>query len=304
MSPSAFSIRGAVEGDASKILTQEACNFLSILHRSFEQTRQGLLQTRQERQKKFEAGELLDFLPETKHVREDIRWRGAAPAPGLIDRRVEITGPTDRKMIVNALNSDVFAYMADFEGNATCRPPDVSLLIPDQDSNTPTWNNMIQGQVNLYDAIRRQVDFSLGQKEYKLRNDRTIPTLICRTRGWHLDEKHFLVDGKPISGALFDFGLYFYHNAQELIKRGTGPYFYLPKLESHQEARLWNDVFNVAQDFIGMPRGTIRSTVLIETITAAFEMDEVSQFGAFSPSLNFSNPSSRLSTNSRITLVV
>lgn len=135
---------------------------------------------------------------------------------------------------------------------------------------------MIQGQVSLYDAIRREIDFALGQKEYKLRTDRTLPTLICRTRGWHLDEKHFLVDGKPISGALFDFGLYFFHNARELIKRGTGPYFYLPKLESHQEARLWNDVFNVAQDFIGMPRGTIRGTVLIETITAAFEMDEVS----------------------------
>ena len=144
------------------------------------------------------------------------------------------------------------------------------------DSSAPTWDNMINGQVNLYDAIRKQVDFKQGEKEYKLRTDRVLPTLIARARGWHLEEKHFTVDGEPISGSLFDFGLYFFHNAQELVKRGTGPYYYLPKMESHLEARLWNDVFNVAQDYIGMPRGTIRGTVLIETIVAAFEMDEVS----------------------------
>ena len=143
------------------------------------------------------------------------------------------------------------------------------------DSSAPTWDNMVNGQVNLYDAIRRQVDFKLGGKEYKLRTDRTLPTLIARARGWHLDEKHFTIDGEPISGGLFDFGLYFFHNAKELVKRGTGPYFYLPKMESHLEARLWNDVFNMAQDYVGIPRGTIRGTVLIETINAAFEMDEV-----------------------------
>lgn len=144
------------------------------------------------------------------------------------------------------------------------------------DSNAPTWDNMINGQLNLHDAIRGQVDFKQGEKDYKLRTDRKLPTLICRARGWHLEENHFTVDGEPISGSLFDFGLYFYNNAHELVKRGYGPYFYLPKMESHLEARLWNDVFNVAQDYIGMPRGTIRGTVLIETIMAAFEMDEVS----------------------------
>ena len=147
--------------------------------------------------------------------------------------------------------------------------------LDDIDSNAPTWENMINGQVNLYDAIRKQIDFKQGEKEYKLRTDRNLPTLIARSRGWHLEEKHFTVDGEPISGALFDFGLYFFHNAQELVKAGTGPYFYLPKMESHLEARLWNDVFNLGQDYIGMPRGTIRGTVLIETIVAAFEMDEV-----------------------------
>lgn len=145
-----------------------------------------------------------------------------------------------------------------------------------EDSNAPTWDNMINGQLNLYDAIRKQIDFKQGEKEYKLRTDRVLPTLICRARGWHLEEKHFTVDGEPISGSLFDFGLYFFNNAEELVNRGTGPYFYLPKMESHLEARLWNDVFNLAQDYIGMRRGTIRGTVLIETIPAAFEMDEVS----------------------------
>lgn len=161
-------------------------------------------------------------------------------------------------MVVNALNADVWTYMADFE-----------------DSSAPTWENMINGQVNLYDAIRKQVDFKQNGKDYKLRTDRALPTLIARARGWHLEEKHFLVDGQPMSGSLFDFGLYFFNNAKELVKRGAGPYFYLPKMESHLEARMWNDAFNLAQDYIGMPRGTIRGTVLIETIPAAFEMEEV-----------------------------
>ncbi|OJJ43024.1 hypothetical protein ASPZODRAFT_136561 [Penicilliopsis zonata CBS 506.65] len=251
-------ILGALNDETRKILTKEACAFLAILHRTFNSTRKALLQRRVDRQAEIDKGHLPDFLPETKHIRENDAWRGAPPAPGLIDRRVEITGPTDRKMVVNALNSDVWTYMADFE-----------------DSSAPTWENMVNGQVNLYDAIRRQVDFKQGSKEYKLRTDRTLPTLIARARGWHLEEKHFTVNGEPISGSLFDFGLYFFHNAKELVARGYGPYFYLPKMESHREARLWNDVFNLAQDYIGMPRGTIRATVLIETITAAFEMDEI-----------------------------
>ncbi|RSM12364.1 Malate synthase, glyoxysomal [Fusarium oligoseptatum] len=253
-----YAVLGASSEATQKILTPEACEFLSVLHHSFEATRKSLLHRRELRQKQFDAGELPDFLPETKHVREDSHWQGASPAPGLADRRVEITGPTDRKMIVNALNSNVYCYMADFE-----------------DSLTPTWKNVMDGQLNLYDAIRRQIDFKIGEKDYKLRTDRTLPTLICRTRGWHLDEAHFTVNGAAISGALFDFGLYFFHNAKELIKTGFGPYFYLPKLESHLEARLWNNVFNVAQDYIGIPRGSVRATVLIETITAVFEMDEI-----------------------------
>lgn len=252
------SILGALNGRTCKILNKEATAFLALLHRSFDARRKQLLQRREIRQAELDKGVLPDFLPQTKHIRDNDAWKGAPPAPGLIDRRVEITGPTDRKMVVNALNANVWTYMADFE-----------------DSNAPTWENMINGQVNLYDAIRKQIDFKQGEKEYKLRTDRNLPTLIARSRGWHLEEKHFTVDGEPISGALFDFGLYFFHNAQELVKAGTGPYFYLPKMESHLEARLWNDVFNLGQDYIGMPRGTIRGTVLIETIMAAFEMDEI-----------------------------
>lgn len=251
-------IHGKVDGTQRKILTPEATAFLALLHKTFNERRKDLLQRRVIRQQELDRGVLPDFLPETAHVRENAAWQGAPPAPGLIDRRVEITGPTDRKMVVNALNSNVWTYMADFE-----------------DSSAPTWDNMINGQVNLYDAIRKQVDFKQGQKEYKLRTDRVLPTLIARARGWHLEEKHFTVDGEAISGSLFDFGLYFFHNAFELVKRGTGPYFYLAKMESHLEARLWNDTFKLAQDYIGMPRGTIRGTVLIETITAAFEMDEI-----------------------------
>ncbi|KZF20834.1 malate synthase [Xylona heveae TC161] len=251
-------IQGKLNEKTKTILSKEATAFLALLHRTFNPTRKALLKRREARQAELDKGALPDFLPETKHIREDAGWKGAPPAPGLVDRRVEITGPTDRKMVVNALNSNVWTYMADFE-----------------DSSAPTWDNMINGQVNLYDAIRKQIDFKQGEKDYKLRTDRTLPTLIVRPRGWHLEEKHFTVGGEPISGSLFDFGLYFFHNARELIKRGTGPYFYLPKMESHLEARLWNDVFNVAQDYIAMPRGTIRGTVLIETILAAFEMDEI-----------------------------
>jgi len=251
-------ILGPLNDKTRQILNKEAVIFLAVLHRTFNATRKSLLARRELRQKELDNGASLDFLPETKHIRENDAWRGPKPAPGLVDRRLEITGPTDRKMVVNALNADVWTYMADFE-----------------DSNAPTWDNMVNGQVNLYDAIRRQVDFKLNGKDYKLRTDRTLPTLICRARGWHLEEKHFTVDGEPISGSLFDFGLYFFNNATELLKRGTGPYFYLPKMESHLEARLWNNVFNLAQDYIGLPRGTIRGTVLIETISAAFEMDEI-----------------------------
>ncbi|OAA43499.1 Malate synthase, glyoxysomal [Beauveria brongniartii RCEF 3172] len=251
-------VLGKVDQVHKKILTPQALTFLALLHRSFNSTRKNLLESRKIRQAELDRGVLPDFLPETKHIRENATWKGAPPAPGLVDRRVEITGPPDRKMVVNALNSDVFTYMSDFE-----------------DSSAPTWDNMINGQVNLYDAIRGQVDFKQGSKEYKLRTDRKHPTLIVRPRGWHLEEKHVTVDGEPMSGSLFDFGLYFFHNAVEYQRRGYGPYFYLPKMEGHLEARLWNDVFNLAQDYIGMPRGTIRGTVLIETILAAFEMDEI-----------------------------
>ena len=197
-----------------------------------------------------------DFLPETAAIREG-DWTVAPIPQDLLDRRVEITGPVDRKMIINALNSGANVFMADFE-----------------DSNSPTWQNNIEGQINLRDAVRRTISYvSPEGKRYEL--NAQVATLLVRPRGWHLDERHFQVDGKPISGSLFDFGLYFFHNAEELIADGTGPYFYLPKMESHLEARLWNDVFNFAQDRLGIPRGTIRATVLIETILAAFEMDEI-----------------------------
>lgn len=270
------SILGPLTEETRKILSKDVVAFLALLHRSFDAKRKDLLQRRVVRQAEIDRGLLPEFLPETKHIRENAAWKGAPPAPGLVDRRVEITGPTDRKMVVNALNSNVWTYMADFEGrlvsSSMVRTVGADWAI---DSSAPTWKNMINGQVNLYDAIRKQVDFKQGERAYKLRKDRVLPTLIARARGWHLEEKHFTVDGEPISGSLFDFGLYFFHNAHELVKSGTGPYFYLPKIESHLEARLWNDVFNLAQDYITMPRGTIRATVLIETILAAFEMEEV-----------------------------
>ena len=272
------SILGPLNDQTRKILDRDATAFLALLHRSFNEKRKDLLQRRDTRQAELDKGTLPDFLQETKHIRENDAWKGAPPAPGLIDRRTEITGPTDRKMVVNALNSNVWTYMADFEGLylLAIRFPSADSA---QDSSAPTWDNMINGQVNLYDAVRKQIDFRQGEKEYKLRTDRMVPTLIARSRGWHMVEKHFTIGGEPISASLFDFGLYFFHNAKELVKTGTGPYFYLPKLESHLEARLWNDVFNLAQDYIGMPRGTIRATVLIETIVAAFEMEEVDLLG-------------------------
>ena len=239
-----------------QVLTPEASAFLTKLARRFEPRRQDLLARRAERQKKIDAGQLPDFLPETAHLRKD-EWKVAPIPPDLQDRRVEITGPVDRKMIINALNSGANVFMADFE-----------------DSNSPTWQNNLEGQANLRGAVNGTIRFvSPEGKRYEL-NPR-VATLMVRPRGWHLVEKHFLVDGKPISGSLFDFGLYFFHNAQKLIDKGTGPYFYLPKMESHLEARLWNDVFTFAQEELGIPRSTIRATVLIETILAAFEMDEI-----------------------------
>ncbi len=241
--------------ETSAILTPEAVAFITLLQREFEPRRQELLAKREERKKRLDAGELPDFLQETKAVRER-QWTVAPIVPDLNDRRVEITGPVDRKMIINALNSGANVFMADFE-----------------DANAPTWSNNIEGQANLRDAVRRTISFDSGTKQYKL-NEKTA-TLLVRPRGWHLLEKHLFVDGKPVSASLFDFGLFFFHNAKELMARGSGPYFYLPKLESHLEARLWNDVFVRAQRELGIPNGTIRATVLIETILAAFEMHEI-----------------------------
>jgi malate synthase len=239
-----------------QILTSDALAFVARLQREFGERRAEALQLRQDRQLRFDAGEMPDFLPETTKVREG-NWTCASIPKDLQDRRVEITGPTDRKMVINALNCGAKMFMADFE-----------------DANSPTWRNMVEGQINLRDAIRRTINFRSPEgKEYKL-NQKTA-VLLVRPRGWHLDEKHVLVDQTPVSGALFDFGLFFFHNARELIERGSGPYFYLPKMESHIEARIWNDVFNLAQDELGIPRGTTRATVLIETIPAAFEMDEI-----------------------------
>ena len=249
-------VKGRVEGRAGEVLTPPALKFVARLQREFGGRRQDLLRLRQERQARLDAGEMPQFLTTTSSVR-DGEWRVAQAPRDLQDRRVEITGPTDRKMLINALNSGARVFMADFE-----------------DANSPTWSNMVEGHVNLTDAIERRIDFTSPEgKNYKL-NDK-VATLLVRPRGWHLDERHVEVDGKPMSGSLFDFGMYFFHNAQRLLEKGSGPYFYLPKLESHLEARLWNDVFNMAQDELRIPRGTIRATVLIETILAAFEMEEI-----------------------------
>jgi malate synthase len=251
----------APKNDASSpaqtaILTPEAQSFLTKLADRFEDRRQELLARRRSIQQEINRGKFPDFLPETAEIRRS-EWKVAPIPKDLLDRRVEITGPVDRKMIINALNSGANVYMADFE-----------------DSNTPTWSNNLEGQFNLRDAIRGTIEYRSPEgKQYKL--GPKLATLMVRPRGWHLEEKHFQVDGKPISGALFDFGLFFFHNAAALLGKGTGPYFYLPKLENHLEARLWNDVFNFAQDELKIPRGSIRATVLIETILAAFEMDEI-----------------------------
>jgi malate synthase len=253
--PKGLQILGKQHPGFDQILTPEALDLVTKLHRSFEPRRQELLAARAARQKTFDAGKLPDFLAETKSVRES-DWTIAPQPKDMINRRVEITGPTDRKMVINALNSGASTFMADFE-----------------DANCPTWFNMIDGQINLRDAVRRTITLQQGGKSYKL-NDETA-VLIPRPRGWHLDEKHVLVDGKPVSGGIFDFALYFFHNAKELLSRGSGPYFYLPKMESHLEARLWNDIFKAAQDALGVKQGSIKATVLIETVLAAFEMDEI-----------------------------
>ncbi|HEV2273247.1 MAG TPA: malate synthase A, partial [Acidobacteriaceae bacterium] len=239
-----------------EILQPEALKFLVELHTRFDGRRRELLESRANRQRKIDAGELPTFLPETESIRNS-DWTAAPIPKDLLDRRVEITGPVDRKMIINALNSGASCFMADLE-----------------DSNSPTWSNNLSGQINLRDAIRGDIEYvSPEGKKYALGEKRA--TLIVRPRGWHLVEKHFFVQGQPISGSLFDFGLFFFHNAKPLLEKGSGPYFYLPKMQSHLEARLWNDVFLFAQEYVGVPRGSIRATVLIETILAAFEMDEI-----------------------------
>ena len=254
--PQGMQINAPLHPRFDQILTREALELVAKLHRAFEPRRQELLAARVARQARIDAGELPDFLPETKAIREG-DWK-VAPLPKALEcRRVEITGPVERKMIINAFNSGADSYMTDFE-----------------DSNSPNWYNQIQGQVNLYDAIRRQIDFvAENGKEYKLADK--IATLQVRPRGWHLDEKHVLVDGQRVSGGIFDFALFLFHNAKEQIARGAGPFFYLPKMESHLEARLWNDIFVMAQDHIGLPQGTIKATVLVETILATFEMEEI-----------------------------
>ncbi len=249
-------IHAPVPAEYGEILTPEAMEFVAALARRFEPERRRLLARRLVRQAEIDAGGLPHFLPETASIREG-DWKVAPFPRDLADRRVEITGPVERKMIINALNSGASVFMADFE-----------------DSNSPTWKNNIEGHINLRDAIRRTITYRSPEgKQYRL--NREVAVLLVRPRGWHLNEKHLSVDGIPVSGSLFDFGLYFFHNARELIDAGTGPYFYLPKMESHLEARLWNDVFRFAQEYSGIPQGTIRATVLIETIFGAFEMDEI-----------------------------
>ena len=252
----AVEIQGPTSADVERVLTPEALQFVVDLHHEFSERRQALLQRRTERQAALDRGEMPDFLPETAEIRE-AEWQ-VSPAPAdLQDRRVEITGPVERKMMINALNSGAKVFMADFE-----------------DALSPTWDNVIQGQINLQDAVRRTIAFDDPRgKVYRLNEQ--IATLLVRPRGWHLPERHVLIDGQPASGSLFDFGLYVFHNAREALDRGTGPYFYLPKLESHLEARLWNDVFSYAENALGIPTGSIRATVLIETVLAAFEMDEI-----------------------------
>jgi malate synthase len=254
--PEGLSLTAAVEPRHEPILSHDALALVARLHRLFEPRRQELLAARADRQGRLDAGERPDFLPSTRSIRESA-WTIAPLPAALVRRRVEITGPVDRKMIINALNSGADSYMADFE-----------------DSNTPTWHNLLDGQVNIHAAVRRQLSFTneVG-KHYALNAE--VATLLLRPRGWHMEEKHVLVDGQRVSAGLFDFALSFFHNAREQLARGAGPYYYLPKLESHLDARLWNEVFIEAQDALGLPQGTIKATVLVETILAAFEMDEI-----------------------------
>ncbi|MDQ5862858.1 MAG: malate synthase A [Actinomycetota bacterium] len=242
-----------------EVLTPDALEFVAKLHRATAERRQELLQARRTRRAEIAGGQDPRFLRETEDIRNDPSWRVAPPAPGLEDRRVEITGPVDKKMTINALNSGAKVWLADME-----------------DSSTPTWRNVIKGQLNLTDALERRIDFTSPEgKEYKLRPAGELPTIVVRPRGWHLPEKHMVIDGAPVAGGIVDFGLFFFHNARRLLAQGKGPYFYLPKIENHLEARLWNDIFVLAQDLLDIPQGTIRATVLIETITAAFEMEEI-----------------------------
>lgn len=248
---------GRMHTEFADVLTPEALEFVAALEREFRATRKSLLAQRAERQRRIDAGEMPDFLSSTKRIREDASWRVGSIPDDLQNRRVEITGPVERKMMINALNSGANVFMADFE-----------------DANSPTWRNILQGQRNLRDAVDRTITYMSPDGKLYTLNDR-IATLMVRPRGWHLVEKHVLVDGEPVSASLFDFGMYVFHQAEKLLERGTGPYFYLPKLEGHLEARLWNSVFEFAQERLGLPRGTIKATVLIETILAAFEMEEI-----------------------------
>jgi len=254
--PAGVEIRAAVTPEFSAILTPQALAFVAKLSRKFEVRRRELMDARALRQAEFDAGRLPDFLPGTKAIRE-AEWTVGSVPRDLQDRRVEITGPTDRKMVINALNSGANVFMADFE-----------------DSNTPTWENLIEGQLNLRDAAIRTIDYTSPEGRRYTLNDRTA-VLLVRPRGWHLLENHVHIDGVPVSGSIFDFALYFFHNAKSLLARNTGPYFYLPKMESHLEARLWNEIFVAAQRELGVPQGTIKVTALIETVLAAFEMDEI-----------------------------
>ena len=255
--PDGVEITGRYSPEFAEILTPEAMAFVAKLQREFNSRRLSHLEKRIEQQAEIDAGKMPDFPGSTKHICDDKSWKVAPTPDDLQDRRTEITGPVERKMMINALNSGAKVFMADFE-----------------DANSPTWTNAIEGQINCRDAINRTITFSSPDgKEYKLNEQ--IATLMVRPRGWHLNEKHVLVDGKMMSGSLFDFGLYFFHNALNLLEKGSGPYFYLPKLENHLEARLWNDVFNLAQTELGIPVGSIRATVLIENILAAFEMEEI-----------------------------
>ena len=253
---SRLEVQSPIRQRFEEVLTPEACAFVADLVRRFGPRRLELLALRAARQQALESGQLPDFLPETADIRGGA-WRVPAPPPDLVDRRTEITGPVERKMAINALNSGAQCWMADFE-----------------DANSPTWDNVIEGQINIRDAVRRTITYTSPEgKAYALKGKSAV--IICRPRGWHMEEKHVLLDGQRVSASLFDWGLLFFHNARELVARGSGPYFYLPKMESHLEARLWNDIFLHAQQALGLPRGTVRVTVLIETITAAFEAEEI-----------------------------